>query len=131
MRHLGVPLGVGITHKQAFDWVKLKGSQKIKQWQWTLLPMEGRIKVINSILTPYVLYSLPLMKLSTTNWKEILSPIKSFLWKTIVGEKRSFYWGKWKDAAKPKEWGGLGIINPIIQCKAICAKFLTKMVIRE
>ena len=95
-----------------------------------LLPMEGIIKVINSILIPYVMYALPLMKLSTTNWKEILSPIKSFLWKTTVGEKRHMHWGKWEDASRPKEWGGLGIINPITQCQAICAKFVTKMVIR-
>ena len=84
VRHLGVPLGVGITHKQAFDWVKLKVSQKIQHWQWMLLPMEGRIKVINSIIIPYVQYALPLMKLSTTKWEEILSPIKSFLWKNMV-----------------------------------------------
>ena len=126
-----MPLGVGITHIQAFDWVRLKVSQKIEQWQWTLLPMEGRIKVINSILIPYVLYALPLMKLSTTNWKEILSPIKTFLWKTTVGEKRPFHWGKWEDAARPKEWGGLGIIDPIIQCKEICAKFVTKMALEK
>ena len=93
--------------------------------------MEGRIKVINSILIPYVLYALSLMKLSTTNEKKILIPFKSFLWKTMVGEKRPFYWGKWEDATRPKEWGGLGIINPIIQCKAMCAKFVVKMAIGE
>ena len=64
--------------------------------------MEGRIKLINSILIPYVLYALPLMKLSTTNWKEILSPIKSFLWKNMVVGKRPLYWGKWEDATRPK-----------------------------
>ena len=93
--------------------------------------MEGKIKVINSILIPYIMYALPLMKLSTTNWKEILSPIKSFLWKTTVGEKRQMHWGKWEEATRPKDWEGLGIINPIIQCKEMCAKFVVKMAIGE
>ena len=41
------------------------------------------------------------------------------------------HWGKWEEVARPKDWGGLGIINPIIQCKAMCAKFVVKMAIEE
>ena len=41
------------------------------------------------------------------------------------------HWGKWEEVARPKDWGGLGIINPIIQCKAMCAKFVVKMAIGE
>ena len=36
-------------------------------------------------------------------------------------------WGKWDWVARPKEQGGLGIIDPVVHAEARCAKLLVTL----
>ena len=38
VRHLGIPMGVGTSPKQACDWTMERIRKKLKRWEFTLLP---------------------------------------------------------------------------------------------
>ena len=80
-RHLEIPLGVDILPKQQFHWMMAKVLNKMKRWDYVLLPFPSRVKIINAYMIPLISFNSPLLKMAKIHWKEFLKPIKRFLWR--------------------------------------------------
>ena len=63
-RHLGTPLGIGISAKQQFNWIWEKISRKLKRWKYILLPFPSRVKIINTFMIPLISFNSPLLKMA-------------------------------------------------------------------
>lgn len=124
-RHLGYPIGVDVTNKQLIDWIMIKLKNKINYWKSDEWPLHVRLRIIQSILIPYVMYYLPLL-----DWKKHhIAGLNSLL--------NRFYWGgsgakpivliSWSKICQPKNIGGLGILNLRSHAYARRATLLHKM----
>ena len=61
--------------------------------------------------------------MAKVHWKEFLKPIKRFLWRKNTSNKRDWQWCAWHRLTAPKQFGGLGILDPIVHTSAMSAKF--------
>ncbi len=127
VRHLGIPLGMGTSQKQAVDWTLEKIKRKLKRWEFSLLPFHSRATVINMFMIPCIMFASPFLQMSKKSWNFFLRPVKEFLWRNKCTASRPWQWGKWSDIAKPKEQGGLGILDPTQHQIALCTKFVSAL----
>ena len=58
---LGYLLGVDVANVQLIDWISIKLTCKFMYWKSPLWPFHVRLKVVQRILIPMLLYFLPLL----------------------------------------------------------------------
>ena len=108
-RHLGYPLGIDVTNVQLLDWIGSKLKDKFMYWKSQLWPFHVRLKVVQCILIPMLLYFLPLLPWSKKALQDMLQPIRFMLWRK--GEMMGVTWISWDHLATPKRLGGAAILN--------------------
>ena len=108
-RHLGYPMDVDVSHVQLIDWIGSKLKDKFLYWKTQLWPFHVRLKVVQCILIPMLLYFLPLLPWTKKTLQNILQPIRFMLWRK--GEMKGVTWISWDHLATPKRLGGAGILN--------------------
>lgn len=60
-KYLGYPMGVDVTNQQLLKWVMDKVNTKIVAWYCDEWPLHVRLRILQSILIPYLLYYLSLL----------------------------------------------------------------------
>ena len=60
-RHLGYPLGMNVTNGQLIEWMSSKLRDKFMYWKSQSWPFHVRLKVVQCIMEPMILYYLPLL----------------------------------------------------------------------
>lgn len=108
-RHLGYPIGVDVSNKMLIDWVLEKVKKKILYWKSDQWPLHVRLRIVQAILIPYLLYYLPLLDWKESHLKLIIKILMQFLWNKK--QTRSMLCISWDMLCQPKEWGGLGILH--------------------
>ena len=78
-------------------------------WKSQLWPFHVRLKVVQCILIPMLLYFLPLLPWSKKALQDMLQPIRFMLWRK--GEMMGVTWISWDHLATPKRLGGAAILN--------------------
>ena len=74
-RHLGYPLGVHVTNAQLLKWIGSKLRDKFMYWKSQSWPFHARLKVVQCIMIPMILYFLPLLPLTKKALQEMLQPL--------------------------------------------------------
>jgi len=74
-------------------------------------PFTGRLRVINSVLTPIPTYFITVFRLQMWAIKKIDKLRRSFLWKGEADANGGHCLVKWSKAMRPKCFGGLGILD--------------------
>ena len=92
----------------------------------TWLSYTGRLQMINSAITPIVTYALCSIKLRRGVIDNIDRIHKQCLWRGNTDKKRGNNLVAWEIVQKPKEKGGLGLINLRLQNDALLLKHLHK-----
>ncbi|KAH7285106.1 hypothetical protein KP509_33G013100 [Ceratopteris richardii] len=108
-RHLGYPLGVGVPIKDKVDWVLHRVKGKMDKWFASQWPLHARIRIVQAFMQPYVMYYLLLLDWKKNNLHIFHRLIKTFLWSKK--HSRAFVLSSWEYVCKPKDKGGLGILN--------------------
>ena len=72
-------------------------------------PFHVRLKVVQCIMEPMILYYLPLLPWTKKALHSILQPLRYLLWKKR--DKMGITWVAWNHLATPKRLGGTGILN--------------------
>jgi hypothetical protein len=123
--YLGLPLG---TTKPSINELsplltrierKLSGISK-------LLSYNGRLIMVNSVLSALPTFYMCILKIPPQVIKQIDIYRKHCLWSKGVIHRKGKCLAAWDVACKPKDQGGLGIINIQSQNDALLMKFLDK-----
>ena len=69
-----------VTNKKLLDWVLDKIRHKIQYWHLSEWPLHVRLRIIQAILIPYVLYFLPLLDWKKTHLDTVNSLLIRFMW---------------------------------------------------
>ena len=118
-QNLGSPLRVDCSKNPKFNWVWDWIQRKLKRWEFVLLSFHSRVKIINAYMISLVLFNSPLLKMAKKHWKEFHKPIKKLQWRNSTRIKTPWHCCSWEKAATPKEYGVLGILDPILHAKAM------------
>ena len=108
-RHLGYPLGVDVTNAQLLEWIGSKLRDKFMYWKSQSWPFHVRLKVVQCIMIPMILYFLPLLPWTKKALQAMLQPLRFMLWRKK--DRRGVAWVSWEHLATPKRLGGVTILN--------------------
>lgn len=123
--YLGLPLGTTKPKVEEFAPLLDRVERKLSACS-TLLSYSGRVEYINSVLNPTVTYAMCTFKLHKGLILGIDRIRKQCLWRGNSKRKRGGNLVAWTLAQRPKQKGGLGIKNPLLQNDALLLKQLHK-----
>ena len=111
IKYLGLPLHD--RKLQVKDWRFLidKVEKKLQNWKGQLLSIGGRITLINAVLSAMPLYAFSLYRVPSTVIKDIDKIRCRFLWQGTTKSRKKYALVNWSIVCKPKDNGGLGILN--------------------
>jgi hypothetical protein len=111
LKYLGLSLSMNRLKRVDFQpWID-KVSAKLSTWSGKNLSTTGRLTLVNAVLTSQVTYLLLALKPPIRVLDLIDSKRKQFLWagsERLTGGKCKV---SWVCAARPKQYGGLGILH--------------------
>ncbi|WVZ71290.1 hypothetical protein U9M48_019892 [Paspalum notatum var. saurae] len=111
LKYLGLPLSSTRLKRLDFQPLVDKISSKLNGWNGKNLSAAGRLTLVKAVLTSQVIYVLLALKPPKEVMKLIDSKRKQFLWagtERLTGGKCKVSWTR---AARPKKFGGLGILH--------------------
>jgi len=109
--YLGLPLHVRQLKRVEIQPLIDKVGAKLTAWKGKFLNKAGRLRLLNSVLSSMPTYYLTVFKLQKWAIKKIDKIRRSFLWKGSHEANGGHCLVQWKKAMRPKNFGGLGILD--------------------
>ena len=125
-RYLGFQVGLDVTAEQQFQPVLLSLRRKLCHYSSQNLSLAGRALVANQVLLASVWYIASCWMMHSGMMKQVRRLIRNFLWGGSDGTTDTRARVRWSTIILPREDGGLGIIDPEMQCKALLTKFIVR-----
>jgi hypothetical protein len=110
------------------DWEGLVGSvgHRVDPWQGRFLSSAARLTLINSSLSSLTTFAMGLFLLAEGTHAGFDKHLARFFWEGI-GDKRKFHWVNWPAVCRPKDQGGLGVINSRFMNIALLCKWIWRL----
>jgi hypothetical protein len=124
MNMLGVPK---YTVNTAFSGLKDKMRKRLDPWKGTLLSSGGKLILTNSCLTSLPMYTMGFYLLSRKTHESMVSIRGKFFWRGAK-EEFKYHMDKWETVSRPKDQGGLGIIDTRNMNGCLLVKWIWKIV---
>lgn len=86
----------------------------------------GRLTYINSVIASMLVFSMCTIKVHITILDHVNKSSRNFLWHGNDINKKGNYLASWKMICRPKDQGGLGVLNLRVQNSALLIKHLFK-----
>ena len=125
VKYLGFLVGVETPKNQQLEQVKEKIRKKLRLWASVKLSLAGRVVVVNHILLATMWHSVACWMLDKACIKNIKAMVRGFLWSGRDNEMASAKVA-WGCLVKTKNEGGLGLVDPVQQSKALLGKLLVR-----
>ena len=122
-KYLGFQIGFNIPPETMIAPVIHSIRQKLIHWSSKKLSLAGRIIVANQVLLATAWYSLSCWTISKESIHQIQRLVRNYIWS---GKENHIARAKmaWPILTAPKSRGGLGLIDPLSQSKALLDKFV-------
>jgi hypothetical protein len=124
--YLGMPVSDKKLLVADWDFLIEKVGHRVDPWQGLFLASAGRLELTNSCLSSLPMFAMGLFLLPDTSHGRMDSTRARFFWEG-VGPKRKYHMVDWATMCKPKEFGGLGILNTKVMNIALMLKWIWKL----
>jgi hypothetical protein len=126
MVYLGIPVSNKKLSKGAFVGVTEKISKRIPPWKGKLMSSGARLILSNSCLSSLPTYIMGFYMLPKGTHK-VMDGIRSrFYWRG-AGADFKYHMINWQAVCRPKDFGGLGLINSRIFNECLMSKWIWKL----
>ena len=129
-RYLGIPM----HHRQLLnsEWRKVEDrfKQKLSCWKAKYLSFGGRLVLLNSVLSSLPMFMMSFFEIPKGVLKNLDHYRSRFFWQGS-SDKHRYRLAKWDILCRPKDQGGLGILNLKLQNKCLLAKWLVNLLNTE
>lgn len=123
--YLGLPMGTTKPRIEDMSPTMSRVERRLSSCS-SLLSISGRVQLVNSMISPIVTYAMCTIKLHKGVIENVERAMKQYVWR---GNDRSRTGGNlaaWPLLRRPKDKGGLGIINLFLQNDTLLLKHLHK-----
>lgn len=123
MKYLGIPVSDHNLTMGAFGFLPQKMLTRLDPWNDKFLTSGGKQILTNSCLSSIPLYCMGFYWLADGIHKKMDSIRAKFLWQETE-EKFKYHMAKWDMVCRPKDQGGLDIINTRIMNECLLVKWI-------
>ena len=124
-KYLGFMMGRSISKGAQLAHVQAKINKKLNQWSRSKLSFAGRILVANQVLLATMWHSVSCWIMDPTGLHSIKAAIRGFIW-SGKDNPRAAARVSWSWLTQPRAKGGLGLIDPLMQSRALLAKMVVR-----
>jgi hypothetical protein len=125
IRYLGCQVGLELSAEDMVTPLLLRVRNKLLYWDTTNLSLHGRVVVANSVLLASMWYIASTWLFSRSIILKLQRLVRNFIWGASVGT-RAVAKVAWSVLIRPIREGGLGLIDPMLQSKALLAKHVVR-----
>ena len=125
VRYLGCQVGLDLSAEDMVTPLLLRVRNKLLYWDTTNLSLPGRVVVANSVLLASMWYIASTWLFSRSIILKLQRLVRNFIWGASVGT-RAVAKVAWSVLIRPIRQGGLGLIDPMLQSKALLAKHVVR-----
>ncbi|GER31074.1 RNA-directed DNA polymerase-like protein [Striga asiatica] len=126
-RYLGLPLGIGASKIETFQFVVEAVRDRIGSWKNNFLSSAGREILIKAVLNALPVFVMSCFLLPVNVCKEVCRLLAKFWWDKGNNQSRSMHWLAWDKMTLPKGEGGLGFQNIKLFNRALILKQLWRI----
>ena len=117
-------------HRQLLnsEWRKVEKrfQKKLSCWKAKYLSYGGRLVLLNSVLSSLPMFMMSFFEIPKGVLKILTILNQDFFWQGS-SEKHKYRLAKWDILCRPKDQGGLGILDLQLQNKCLLAKWLVDL----
>jgi len=121
-------------HRQLLnsEWRKVEDrfKQKLSCWKAKYLSYGGRLVLLNSVLSSLPMFMMSFFEIPKGVLKNLDQYRSRFFWKGS-SDRHRYRLAKWDMLCRPRDQGGLGILNLHLQNKCLLAKWLVNLLNTE
>ena len=121
MKYLGIPLSDNRLGSLAFAVLKEKMGRRLDPWKGKHLSSGGKLVQTNACLTSLPIFTMGFYLLPKSSHGGMDSVRGKFFWQG-AREEFKYHMAKWDTLSRPKDQGGLGIINTQIMNECLLVK---------
>ena len=99
---------------------------RVDPWQGKWMSSAARLTLSNSSLSSLPMFVMGLFLLADGTHEGFAKHIARFFWEG-VGDKRKYHMVKWVDVCRPKDLGGLGVLNSKVMNIALLTKWMWRL----
>lgn len=125
-RYLGFQIGIDVSPAQQFTPVLDSIRRKLSHWSTCYLSLAGRALVVNQVLLATAWYIASCWMLHPGVIARLRRLVRNYLWAGSDGTEDTRARVAWPTCFLPIDQGGLGIIDPEIQSKALISKCIIR-----
>ena len=125
-RYLGFQIGLDVTPAQQFTPVLDSIRRKLAHWSACHLSLAGRALVVNQVLLATAWYIASCWMLHPGVISRLRRLVRNYLWAGSDGTHDTRARVAWHTCILPREQGGLGIIDPEMQSRALISKCIIR-----
>ena len=129
MKYLGIPIADYKLRSTAFDNIKQKLVRRLDPWKGKYLSSGGRLVLTNSCLSSLPIFTMGFYLLPKGFHQYMDSVRGNFFWKGTKEDFR-YHLASWEMLCRPKDQGGVGIINTTIMNECLLTKWIWKILKR-
>ena len=122
--YLGIPLSDKKLPRSAYLPLIEKMNAKLAGWAARFLSIAGRLVLLNSILSSMPMHYMSVIRLPDWVINEIDKIRRRFLWKGASEQGKGYHLVDWQKVCKPKDIGGLGILDMRIFNQSLLLKWI-------
>jgi hypothetical protein len=129
-RYLGIPM----HHRQLLNsecrQIEERFENRLSCWKANHLSYGGRLTLINSVLSSLPMFMMSIFEIPKEVIKKLDQYRSRFYWQGDT-DKKKYRLAKWDILCRPKDQGGLGIINLEIQNICLLSKWIVNLLNTE
>lgn len=123
VRYLGIPFSIEPSLKDMRSWIYAKIENKHLKWQARVLSIAGRARVVQKVLSSYIIYYASSWLFAKYQTNTIEKNLRHFLWSDGHGNKKRHN-VKWERCCYLEKLGGLGMRDIKNQGIALAGKWV-------
>jgi hypothetical protein len=125
-RYLGFQIGFQVSAEQRFEEALQTLKKKLAYWCTTHLSLASRVLIVNQVLLSSLWYVASCWCPHLRSIEKVVTLVRNYLWSGEDGNRQCPAKVAWSSFILPKKCGGLKLIDPETQMKALLVKLFMR-----